>query len=151
MNKLKTGAWVLVADGEKALFLENEGDTQDYNLKVRRKEEHENPPAREQAANRPGRLNDGPGEHKSALDDTDWHELEKERFADDLAEILYKRAHRGAFKEIVLIAAPDTLGALRNVLHPEVSRCVVEEIPKNLTNMPIDKMEKHIKAGLEAD
>ncbi|MSU88293.1 Host attachment protein [Rhodobacteraceae bacterium 2CG4] len=149
MAMLKTGTWVLVADSEKALFLENVGDTRDYKLKVRRKETHDNPPSREQGANRPGRYNDGPNVQKSAMDDTDWHELEKERFAEDLAEMLYRRAHKGEFKQIVLVAAPHTLGHLRPALHPEVTRCVIGEIPKNLTNEPIEKMEAHIHEALE--
>lgn len=149
MTKLKTGTWVLVASSEKALFLENTGDTRDYNLTVRRKKTQDNPPTREQAANRPGRFNDSSGVHRSAVADTDWHELEKERFAEDLADILYQRAHRGDFDEIVLVAAPDTLGQLRPALHSEVADRIVGEIPKNLTNMPIDKMESHIQDALE--
>ncbi|NND41066.1 MAG: Host attachment protein, partial [Silicimonas sp.] len=35
MSTLKNGAWVLVADGEKALFLENITDGEDPYLKVR--------------------------------------------------------------------------------------------------------------------
>ncbi len=50
---LPQGAWVLVADGEKALFLVNKGDEQDMNLVVRDKHEQDNPPAREWATGRP--------------------------------------------------------------------------------------------------
>ncbi|TIP68158.1 MAG: host attachment protein, partial [Mesorhizobium sp.] len=32
--KLKRGLWIVVADGEKALFLENRGDTQYPDLQV---------------------------------------------------------------------------------------------------------------------
>tara|TARA_R110002110_G_scaffold180498_2_gene386477 strand:+ start:1161 stop:1562 length:402 start_codon:yes stop_codon:yes gene_type:complete len=80
-------AWVVVADGEKALFLYNEGDEVYPHLKVFREEHQDNPPNREQAANRPGRFNDGPGPHRSAVDDTDWHKLEKTRFAHELSDI----------------------------------------------------------------
>lgn len=150
MLKLKTGAWVLVADSEKALVLENAGDTRDYVLKVRRKTAQDNPPTREQAANRPGRQADVAAGHRSAFEDTDWHELEKARFAEDLAERLYAWAHAGQFDEIVLVAAPDTLGALRPALHPEVRERIVAEIPKTLTNTPIDRIERHVKEELES-
>ena len=43
---LKHEGWVVVADGEKALFLFNEGDEVYPNLKVFREMEHENPPSR---------------------------------------------------------------------------------------------------------
>ena len=49
----------------------------------------------------------------------------------------------------MLVAAPDTLGQLRPVLHSEVTDRVIGEVPKNLTNMPLDKMESHIHDALE--
>ena len=86
---------------------------------------------------------------RSALDDTDWHELAKERFAEDLAAILYKKAHAGEFERLVIVAPPATLGELRNTMHKEVAERVIGEIPKTLTNHPIDKIEKLVKAELE--
>ena len=143
MPELRTGAWVLVADGEKALILENHGDAQDPNLRVRRKEEQDNPKTIDQAANRPGRMSDSQG-NLSAFQDTDWHELEKDRFAHDLAKMLYDRAHKGMFEQIVLVAAPGVLGELRKALHKEVADRVVAEVPKTLTNETIDDIEKHV-------
>ncbi|CAN0067546.1 unnamed protein product, partial [Chrysoparadoxa australica] len=75
------GTWVLIADGEKALYLVNEGDEVHLNLQVRDRADQDNPKAQEWAANRPGRLSDRPGPQRSALEDTDWHQLEKTRFA----------------------------------------------------------------------
>ncbi|RED13749.1 hypothetical protein POI8812_02144 [Pontivivens insulae] len=140
--KLKPQTWVVVADGEKALFLINRGDAEYPNLDVFREEEHDNPPAREWAANRPGRFNDGPSVHRSAVQDTDWHQLEKERFAKDLADILYKKAHAGAFDRLVIAADPSTLGELRKELHQEVTARIVAELDKDLTNHPVDEIEK---------
>ncbi|MBO28675.1 MAG: Host attachment protein, partial [Rhodobacteraceae bacterium] len=117
-------------------------------LEVVRKEEQENPPNREQAANRRGRFNDGPSVHRSAVDDTDWHQLAKDRFAGELADILYKQAHKGNFDSIVLVADPGTLGELRSELHQEVSDKVIGEVPKTLTNHPIDDIEKIVKSEL---
>ncbi|MEY8882463.1 host attachment family protein [Donghicola sp. XS_ASV15] len=150
MTKVKNGAWVLIADGEKALFLRNDLDAQDLDLNVVRIEEQENPSDREQSANRPGRMHDGGPGQKSAMDDTDWHELAKERFASDMADILYKQAHKGKFDQIVVVAPPQTLGELRKEMHQEVSDKVIAEIPKTLTNHPIDKIEELIKQELAA-
>ena len=91
--KLDHGPWVVVADGEKALFLRNEGDNQYPNLSVFREMQEENPPTREQGSDRPGRFSDGPSPHRSAVADTDWHRFAKERFADEVAECLYRLAH----------------------------------------------------------
>lgn len=150
MTGLKSGDWVLVADSEKALFLVNEGDAEHPILSVFRKKTQDNPPTREQAANRRGRFNDGPSVHRSAVDDTDWHELAKERFAKELAEILYKRAHDGEFDRIVLVADPSVLGDLRPELHQTVTEKVAAEIDKNLTNLPIDEIETHLAKAMAA-
>lgn len=150
MTKLSHGTWVLIADGEKALFLRNDVDAQDPDLNVVRIEEQDNPKDIDQSANRPGRMHDGGPGQKSALDDTDWHELAKERFADDLADILYKQAHKGLFDEIVIVAPPQTLGELRQKMHQEVGNKVIAEIPKTLTNHPIDEVEKLLVKELAA-
>ncbi len=147
MAKLDTGTWVLIADGEKALILENHGDAESPHLKVRRKEEQENPPTREQAANRPGRMSDSQG-NRSAFQDTDWHELQKERFAKELAGMLYGWAHKGLFDKLVIVAAPAVLGDLRPELHQEVTNKVVGEIPKTLTNHALDDIEKRVTEDL---
>ncbi|MCX8224784.1 MAG: host attachment family protein [Sulfitobacter sp.] len=150
MAKIENGTWVLIADGEKALFMVNETDGENPFLQVFREEEQENPPNREQAANRRGRFNDGPSVHRSAVDDTDWHQLSKDRFARELSDILYKQAHKGLFDKIVIVAPPKTLGELRDEMHQEVAAKVVGEIPKTLTNHPVDEIEKIVKADLEA-
>ncbi|TIM26440.1 MAG: host attachment protein [Mesorhizobium sp.] len=145
--KLKRGLWVVVADGEKALFLENRGDTQYPDLQVVQEMEQENPATREQGSDRPGRYSDGPSVHRSAVEDTDWHRLGKERFADEVAERLYKLAHRGAFKEMVLIAPPQVLGDMRRKLHKEVAEKIKAEIPKTLTNHTIVDIENLLQAA----
>ena len=148
MTRLETGAWVLVADGEKALFLENIGDERNYNFSVVRKEEQENPATSEQGTDAPGRFNDGPSVQRSATETTDWHKLNKLRFAADLSELLYLRAHAGRFHKIALVAPPQILGVLRQELHSEVTEKIVAEIPKTLTNVPMDEIEKHVENAL---
>lgn len=150
MTKLTNGTWVLVADGEKALFLENHTDGEDPYLKVVQKEEQDNPPNREQKANRAGRMPDGGEGQRSKVEDTDWHELQKERFAADLADMLYDRVHKGRFDRLVLVAAPNILGELRDQVHQEVSATIVGEIPKTLTNHPLHEIEDIVKQDLAA-
>ena len=144
---LKSGLWLMVADGEKALFLKNEGDTTYPNFEVVREIGQSNPPTREQGSDRPGRFNDGPSAHRSAVADTDWHKVGKMRFADEIAERLYTMAHRGDFKEILLIAPPLVLGELRKKLHQEVTDRIVGEIPKTLTNHAVFDIEKLLLAA----
>jgi protein required for attachment to host cells len=150
MARIKNDTWVVVTDSEKALFLRNLTDHENPNLDVMEEHEQDNPSDLDQSANRPGRMDDnGPGQ-RSALDDTDWHELAKERFAKDLADLLYEKAHKGEFKRLILVASPQVLGDLRQELHKEVADKVVAEIPKTLTNHPVDEIEKRVKAELDA-
>ncbi|MEL6619583.1 MAG: host attachment family protein [Pseudomonadota bacterium] len=150
MAKLDEGTWVVVADSEKALFLRNLTDQQDPNFEVTDVETQENPSDGAQSANRPGRMQDGGPGHKSAFDDTDWHQLAKERFAKELSDILYAEAHKGAFDKLVLVASPQVLGTLRSDMHKEVTDKIVADIPKTLTNHPMDEIEKIVKAELDA-
>jgi len=144
--RLAHDIWVLVADGEKALFLRNEGDAAYPNLQVVRQMRDENPPTREQGTDAPGRYSNGPNAHLSAMEETDWHRIAKERFAVDIAERLYKMAHRGDFDRIVLVAPPAVLGEMRQKLHKEVSERVVAEVPKTLTGHPVNEIEKILAA-----
>lgn len=146
---LPQGTWVVILDGEKALYLVNQGDDMDMNLVVRGKEEQDNPQAQDWAANRPGRFNDGPSVQRSSVEDTDWHELEKERFAKDVADQLYKDAHKGRFEKLVIIASRPALSELRKELHPEVASRVILDVPKVLTNHPIDEIETLLSKDME--
>lgn len=150
MVELKQGTWVVVTDSEKALFLRNMTDHENPNLDVFDEEEQENPSDREQSANRPGRMNDTGVQQRSAMDDTDWHELAKHRFAADLADQLYAEAHKGAFDRLVLVASPKVLGDLREALHKEVADKVIAEVPKTLTNHPVNEIETLVKKELDA-
>lgn len=140
--RLKHDVWVVVADGEKALFLRNEGDEKYPNLEVFREMRDDNPPTHDQGSDRPGRFNDGPSPHKSAVEETDWHRIEKERFAREIAERLYKAAHRGDFERLVIVAPPLVIGEMRKELHKEVEQRLVGEVPKTLTNHTIVEIEK---------
>ena len=150
MMDLSRNTWVVVADGTKFLIFENVTDAQDPNLSVLRKREEENPPDREQKTDRPGRGHDnGPG-HKSALAETDFHDQQKARFAVELAALLYRHAHAGTYEKLVVVASPGVLGTLRDNFHKEVVDRIVAEIPKTLTNHPVDEIESIVTTALAA-
>ncbi|MBO0346748.1 host attachment protein [Roseibium limicola] len=135
-------AWVFIGDGEKALVFRNEGDKDYPNLQVIRHVQSDNPKTSEQGTDAPGRFNDGPGPQRSAAETTDWHTLEKHRFAKDMADMLYKAAHRGDFKKLVVAAPPMILGDLRKAFHKEVKSRIVAEVDKELTGHPPHEIEK---------
>jgi len=144
-------AWVMVGDGEKALFFRNEGNARFPNLEVIDVLEQENPPTREQGTDKPGRSFSSVGTARSSMQETNWHKLSKHRFAREIADALYSAAHRGQYSKLILAAPPMTMGDLRKALHKEVSDKVVGEVSKNLTNMPAAEIERvlvnHGKGG----
>lgn len=144
--RLDNKVWVLVADGEKALFFENQGSRQSPQFKVVRELEQENPPTREQGTDAPGRRADNGPSQRSAMEQTDWHRLAEERFAKDAAALLFRYANGDRFRQIVLCAAPRILGELRKELHPLVTDRVIGEVPKTLTNHPVDQIERILNA-----
>ena len=149
--RIEHNAWVMVGDGEKALFFRNEGDATYPNLEVVNVMQHDNPRTGEQGTDRPGRAFSSMGTHRSAMQETNWHKLEKHRFAKEIADVLYTAAHRGDYSQLVIAAPPMIMGDLRKAMHKEVSDKVVAEVSKDLTNMPADAIEKALTAnGSEA-
>lgn len=150
--RLEHGIWVLIADGEKALFLRNEGDVAYPNFVVIRDMKEENPPTRELGTDQPGRRSNGAVSSKSGYEETDWHRIGKERFAEEIAARLYQFAHKSQFEKIILVAPPQVLGTLRKALHKEVAERVVDEVAKTLTNHTMWDIEKILttEAGKEA-
>ncbi len=147
MEKLSIphNALVLVGDGQKALFLRNAGDEKFPNLTTERAFGESNPPTREQGTDRPGRTFKSAASTKhSSMEPTDWHELEKQHFADHVASVLEERVRADNIKAIVIVAPPRTLAELRNVIHADVKNRVIAEIDKDLTKHPVWEIEKHL-------
>ncbi|MGZ8312818.1 MAG: host attachment family protein [Allosphingosinicella sp.] len=152
--QLPHNSYVLVADGRKMLFFRNEGDAEFPNLEVERKRVDHNPPAREQGSDRAGRAFTSAGSprtgsavsaganNRSAYEETDFHQLEEDRFAAQAAEMLNSRALRNEYESLVVVAPPRTLGELRKHYHKEVEKRLVGEIPKDLTNLPVEEIER---------
>ena len=145
-QKLAHGAWVFVGDGQKALFLINEGDEKFPNLRRRSVEEHRDPPTHEQGSDAPGRAYSSVGGGRSAVGQTDWHELEKEHFAAAIAERINKAALSEAFNQLVVVAPPKILGDLRREFTKETEIKIVAEIPKDLTHHTIAEIERLLTA-----
>jgi len=147
---LTTGTWVVVADGAKALLLENTGTAEAPQLRVVEKMAIDNPPTREQGTDQPGRM-DGPGGAPgSAMEGTDFHRLAEEDFARDLAADLEARIGAGAMKRLVLAAPPQMLGSLRAAMGPALAGAVVAELPKTLTGHPTPEIARIVAAELAA-
>ena len=139
-------SFVIIADGEKMLFFRNEGDADYPKLVIERKREHDNPPNREQKSDEAGRSFSSAGAGRSAYSDTDFHELEKERFAVEATDMLKRWALRNDFESLIVVAPPTTLGEMRKHYHKEVEKRIAGEVPKDLTNTPVQEIERILQA-----
>jgi len=138
-------ALVFVGDGRKALFLRNAGDATLPNLAVERVFTDEDPPTHEQGTDRPGRAFKRAGTNlRSAVETTDWHELEKERFTASVAAAMERLVRAEKVKKIIIVAPPRTLAELRHAFHADVKNRIIAEIDKDLTKHPIWEIEKHL-------
>jgi protein required for attachment to host cells len=139
--------FVVVADGKKMLFFRNEGDSEFLKLEVDRKREQELPADRDLKRDESGRTFDASGgAGRSAYEETDFHQLEEDRFAAETAELLKKGALRNEFESLIIVAPPKTLGELRKHYHKEVEKRLAGEIAKDLTGHPVTEIEKIISA-----
>ena len=144
--KIRQGDWVVVCDGRKALVLENAGDDKFLNLKTREVFDHPDPKTHELGTDAPGRSFSSVGHGRSAMEQTDWHTQEEERFLRKLAEHLDAEVKAGRARSIVIVAPPRALGVLRPAYSHDLKKAMRTEIDKDLVRMPVHEIEKYLAA-----
>jgi len=148
MNKIHIphDAIIFVGDGRKALFLRNDGDEKFPNLRTEQVFVDHNPATHDQGTDRPGRLFPAAGAsaRRGAVESTDWHELEENRFARMVAEALEKLVRQRKVKAVIIVAPPRTLAELRHAFHDDVKARIIAEVDKDLTKHPVYEIEKHL-------
>jgi len=140
--RVPNGAKVIVIDGNKMLLMENRGEAFEPRLEVLDEQRQDNPADREQATDRPGRAFSSVGSGRSAYQETDFHEQAEDNFAAEAAEQINRLSRDGGQGGIVVVASPRTLGRLRQHYAPDVSRCLLAEINKDLTGHPVPEIER---------
>ena len=152
--------WIAVFDGGKALVFENQGFDDAVDLRLVNRFDNDNPPDREQTTDAPGRMPDaGSGAKdggvdaqaahgRSAMEQTDRHELEKLRFTDRFVDRLNVEAERKSFDRLVLIAAHRTLGEARERYSHRLTRRLLVEEAKDVVNEPADAIERRVQTIL---
>ena len=129
------GATVAVADGEKLNLFRNAGDETHPKLA---------------AVSHPEVSTDNKGSgtrHHSSAANPDDSQLEEDSFSAGIAELLNQQVLAGTITDLVIIAAPRTLGELRKHYHRKLSAMLVGEIAKDLTGHSISDIEKTIAAA----
>lgn len=145
--KIANGTWILVGDGRKAMVLRNDGLAEAPNLHCIATREQTVAPTRAYGSDAPGRAFASIDGRRSAVDNTDWHDLEERRFAATLAADLNAAAHDGRYEHLIVVAPPRILAELRQDLSGEARARVRAEIDKDLTRHTIADIETILMAA----
>lgn len=112
--KIKTGDWVVVCDGRKALI--NVGDHAFPVLHTKEVREHPDLSTSEQGSDGPGRVHQSMGRARSATEQTDWHDLAERAFL--TASRLHAGLTKGETRALIVVASPRALGVIREAYSP---------------------------------
>ncbi|HJS41702.1 MAG TPA: host attachment family protein [Sphingomicrobium sp.] len=134
-------ALVFVTDGRKMLFLRNQGDENQLDLRTEAHDERKDRKDHEIKTDAAGSSKQSFGFGRPALDEPDFHEQEKHRWAKQAADRLNQRALRQDYEALAIVAPPKTLAELRKNLHKEAERRVVATFNKEMTDRPIADIE----------
>jgi protein required for attachment to host cells len=143
---IRRGDWVVVCDGKKALVLENIGDTRFLNLKTLQVYEQPDLKTSELGTDAPGRAYNSVGAGRSAMEQTDWHQQEEDRFLQKLAGDLDAEVKAGTPKALIMVAPPRALGVLRQYYSPDLRSALRAEIDKDFVKLPVYEIEKRLAA-----
>ena len=144
--KIRQGDWVVVCDGRKALVLENAGDEKFLNLRTREVYEHPDAKTHELGTDAPGRAFSSVGTARGAVEQTDWHDQEEQRFLHQFTEHLDAAVIASKAKSVVMVAPRRALGALRRSYSPHLRNAVRAEIDKDFVKLPVREIERHLAA-----
>jgi protein required for attachment to host cells len=135
-------ALVLVADGRKMLFFRNHGDEDQIDLRT---EAHDarryQRKGRDIKTDAPGLVQQSFGSGRSTYEEPDFQQQEEDRWIKEAADELKKRALRGDFESLAIIAPPKALGVLKKCLHKEVEKRIAFTINKEMSGRPVPDIE----------
>ena len=133
--KIPKGATIAVADGEILNLYRNSGEESAPKLI-----------AMPDAAIASGNKGSG-GRHQSSSANPSESQQEEDGFAAGTAAMLNTRVLDGKIDDLIIVAAPRTLGELRKHYHKSLSAVLVGEISKDLTGHSLADVEKAIIAA----
>jgi protein required for attachment to host cells len=151
--------WILIADGARARLLGQDRKSREFKATFEQEFFGTRAQSKEIASDDRGRSFDsagrgqpgdvGTGSHRHAMEPrTDPQRHAEYSFARDLRDHLEKAANEHEFDHLVLVAAPKTLGDLRELLPKTVRGKVCAEIDKDLTKIPTQDLGKHLDPHL---
>lgn len=146
---MKQSIWIIVADGSRARILEANsplGSLQEVTALVHPEARlHE----RDLRADAPGQVHDRMGNASHMTSDKESvksHEIQV--FAREIADLLLQGWQAQRFQHLLLIASPEFLGQLRDVLDPKLKDCICLEMAKDYTRLKPEEIRSHLPERL---
>jgi protein required for attachment to host cells len=133
MQQIPEGTLVVVADGGSARVFTNVGNGRTLQLK-----QHEELQIQDISAQGVS----GQGPSGAVPKDMSISQLNEATFAKQLAQQLNDDALNNRYSHLILIADPKTLGHIRPQLHKEVESRLLRDIAKDLTNAPLEDIQR---------
>ncbi|KAB7647611.1 host attachment family protein [Polymorphobacter fuscus] len=87
------------------------------------------------------------GRHQSSSANPDDSQQNEDGFAAGIAAMLNKRVLDGKIENLIIVAAPRTLGELRKHYHKSLSAILLGEVAKDLTGHSVADVEKSLAAA----
>ena len=138
---------IAVADGAKLLLLRNAGDATHPSLEIVEHETQHHAATHDQGTDRPGKGHNSVGHGRSAVAQSDWHQLDEDRFAAHAADLLNRLAGGGWAEHVVVVAPPKALGEMRKHYDKALTTRLLGEIHKDLTGFDVAGIAEHLAAA----
>jgi protein required for attachment to host cells len=140
--------WILAADGNQARLLKGVNLLKDGQQSPEQEVFRWEPKkAQDIMADKPGRGHSSAGAGRSAMEySSDPVREEQQKFTAEVACRIDGYAAEGAFDRLVVCAAPQTLGDLRNKLSDKSRMLTMAEIDKNFSNLPTEKLISSVRS-----
>ena len=140
--------WILAADGNQARLLKGVNLMKDGQQSPEQEVFRWEPKkVQDIMADKPGRSHSSVGPGRSAMEySSDPVREEQQKFTAEVTSRLDDYAAEGAFDRLVVCAAPQTLGDLRNKLSEKTRTLTTAEIDKNFSNQPTDKLISSVRS-----
>jgi len=145
--------WLLVADQAEARVYSADRTTHVLSFVERLADPLAHLHDRDLVTDRPGRVFDhapaqagrrGATAHHGTGGERSPRKHEADLFAHRVVQALTEAHHAQRFDQLVVLSGPVFLGHLRQALTPEIKRCILAEVSKDLTHLPADAISAHL-------
>lgn len=145
MRRKNVVSWIAVADSAKAKIYENIGPK----LSPRLIDELDSALARQKTheimSDKRGRTTNSAMNGRTAMEaPSDPQDIEKHKFVKHLADYLETVAEHDSFDELIIVAAPRTLGEFRKLAGTKTKDYLKTELDKDLTNVSPHDLAGHL-------